>query len=86
MKLSQGFAASNLLVHDSAPITLAAGALVSDIDSANFSQGRLRVWITDGASSSNRLSIGSGFTVDAHNNVLQGSTIIGKRTPAPFGQ
>jgi hypothetical protein len=72
-------------IHDSAAITLAAGALVSDVDSANFFQGQLRVWITDGASTSNRLSIGSGFSVDAHNNVLQGTTIIGKRVANGFG-
>jgi hypothetical protein len=34
---------------------------------------------------SNRLSIGTGFTVDANNNVLQGSTIIGKRVSNGFG-
>lgn len=72
-------------VRDSAPITLAAGALVSDIDSSNFYQGRLRVRITDGASTSNRLSIGAGFTVDAENNVLQGTTIIGKRVSSGWG-
>jgi hypothetical protein len=72
-------------VRDSAAITLAAGALVSDIDSANFATGRLRVRITDGASTSNRLAIGSGFTVDANNNVLQGTTIIGKRVSNGFG-
>lgn len=72
-------------VHDAPAITLAPNASVSDIDSANFANGRLRVWITDGASSSNRLIIGSGFTIDANNNVLQGSTIIGKRTSNGFG-
>jgi hypothetical protein len=72
-------------VHDSPAITLAGGAIVSDVDSANFSGGRLRVRITDGASGSNRLSIGSGFSVDANNNVLQGSTIIGKRVSNGFG-
>lgn len=71
--------------HDTAAITLAAGAIVSDIDSPNFSGGRLRVWITDGASISNRLAIGSGFTVDASNNVLQGSTIIGQRVSSGWG-
>lgn len=72
-------------VHDSAPVTLAAGALVSDLDSANFYQGRLRVWITDGTSASNRLSIGAGFTVDANNNVLQNGVIIGKRVSSGLG-
>lgn len=72
-------------VHDDPAIRLAAGALVSDIDSANFYLGRLRVWITDGASTSNRLSIGSGFSVDANNNVLQGTTVIGKRVSNGWG-
>ena len=72
-------------VHDSPAITLAASALVSDIDSPNFGGGRLRVRITDGASNSNRLLIGAGFTIDGNNNVLQGSTIIGKRVSNGFG-
>lgn len=72
-------------VRDAAAITLAPNASVSDIDSANFANGQLRVWITNGASTSNRLIIGSGFTIDAKNNVLQGSTIIGKRTSNGFG-
>ena len=72
-------------VHDAAAITLAPGATVSDVDSPNFSGGRLRVRITDGASTSNRLALGAGFTVDASNNVLQGATIIGKRTSNGFG-
>lgn len=72
-------------VHDSAAVTLAAAATVSDIDSPNFAGGRLRVWITDGASTSNRLTISSGFTIDANNNVLLGSTIIGKRASNGYG-
>jgi hypothetical protein len=65
--------------HDSAAVALAPFAGVADVDSDDFAGGRLRVRITDGASTSNRLTIGSGFTVDANNNVLQGTTIIGKR-------
>jgi hypothetical protein len=72
-------------VHDSAAITLASDATVTDVDGGNFFDGLLRVRITDGASSTNRLSIGAGFTVDADNNVLQGSTVIGKRTSNGFG-
>jgi hypothetical protein len=72
-------------VHDSAAILLASTATVSDVDSANFSGGRLRVWISSGGSSSNRLAIGSGFTVDVSNNVMQGETIIGQRTANGFG-
>jgi hypothetical protein len=72
-------------VRDGAAITLAAGALVSDVDSVNFQYGRLRVRIADGASTSNRLAIGGGFTVDATGNVLQGTTIIGKRIGSGWG-
>lgn len=72
-------------VRDSSAITLAAGAIVSDVDSANFQYGRLRVRITDGASTSNRLAIGGGFTVDATGNVLQGTTIIGRRVGHGWG-
>jgi hypothetical protein len=66
-------------VHDKPAITLAAYARVTDIDSASFDGGLLRVRITDGAAASNRLSLGSGFTVDASNNVWQGTTLVGKR-------
>jgi hypothetical protein len=72
-------------VHDKPPITLAAFATVSDVDSANFGNGQLRVRISDGASSSNRLAIGDGFTIDSHKNVKQGATIIGKLTSNGFG-
>jgi hypothetical protein len=72
-------------VHDTSPVLLAPWGTVTDIDSADFAGGRLRVRITDGASTSNRLAIGAGFTVDANNNVLQGSTIIGKRVSSGFG-
>jgi hypothetical protein len=72
-------------VHDKPPITLAPGAGVQDVDSANFGGGRLRVRITDGASSTNRLSIGFGFTVDANSNVLQAGIVIGKLVSNGFG-
>jgi hypothetical protein len=63
---------------DADAITLAPNAVVTDIDNPNLVGGRLRVRITDGASSSNHLLIGAGFTVDARNNVLQGTTIMGR--------
>jgi ELWxxDGT repeat protein len=72
-------------VHDKPAITLAPYATVTDIDSPDFAGGRLRVRITDGADSSNRLILGSGFTVDASSNVLQGTAIIGKRVSNGFG-
>jgi CSLREA domain-containing protein len=70
---------------DAGPITLAPNAGVSDVDSTDFDGGGLLVQITDGANASNRLTIGVGFTIDANNNVLQGSTIIGTRTANGFG-
>lgn len=72
-------------VHDAAPIVLAATAGVSDIDSANFAGGRLVVHIASGASASNRLQLGGGFSVDANKNVRQGTTVIGKVTSSGFG-
>lgn len=72
-------------VRDAAAITLGAAATVSDADSANFSGGRLRVRISEGSSTSNRLAIGSGFTVDANDNVLRNGIVIGKRTINGFG-
>jgi hypothetical protein len=72
-------------VHDTAAILLLPFGGLSDSDSANFSGGRLRVRITDGASSSNRLSIGGGFTLDSSNNVLLAGVIIGRRVANGFG-
>jgi hypothetical protein len=72
-------------VRDSSAIRVAPAALVSDVDSGNFSGGRLRVRIDSGASYANRLAIGPAFTVDATNNVLRGTTIIGKRTFSGVG-
>jgi ELWxxDGT repeat protein/VCBS repeat-containing protein len=71
----QGVSGTMGYVHDTAPIVLAATATVGDVDSADFNGGRLVVHISSGASTSNRLQIGAGFTVDASNNVLQGTII-----------
>lgn len=72
-------------VHDSPAFKIAPGASVSDVDSLSFNNGRLRVRITDGNHSSNRLTIGTGFSVDGNQNVLYGSTIIGRRTADGIG-
>lgn len=72
-------------VHDAKAVTLTPFARVTDVDSPDFAGGRLRVRITDGAGTTNRLAIGAGFTVDAGGNVLQGTTIIGKRVSNGFG-
>jgi uncharacterized delta-60 repeat protein len=70
---------------DAAAMALAPSAGITDVDSLEFAGGRLRVWVGVGASSSNRLAIGSGFTIDANNNVLSAGTIIGKRASSGFG-
>lgn len=66
-------------VHDRSPIVLAPFASVSDIDNSDFAGGRLRVTIASGISTSNRLSIGSGFSVDGEGNLMRGTTVVGKR-------
>jgi hypothetical protein len=80
-----GISGSISYVRNTTAIVLASSATVTDVDSANFSGGRLRVRITDGVSNANRLSIGAGFTVDASGNVKQGTTTIGKRVSNGFG-
>jgi hypothetical protein len=74
------FSGTLAYVHDHPAFTLVPYATVTDVDSPDFNGGRLRVRVGVGASGANRLAIGAGFTLDANNNVLQGSTIIGKRT------
>lgn len=68
-------------VHNKPAIALAPYARVTDIDSPNFAGGQLRVRISSGASASNRLAIGAGFTVDESFNVWQGTTVIGTLNP-----
>jgi autotransporter-associated beta strand protein len=65
------------------PITLAASATVTDVDSANFATGRLRVHFT-ATSSTNRLKIGGNFSV-ADGNVKLNGVVIGKLTSNGFG-
>jgi hypothetical protein len=72
-------------VANAAPIALSPGGIVRDVDSPNLDGGRLRVRITTGAHSSNRLAIGGGFAVDAENNVTFGGTIIGRRISSGVG-
>ena len=60
-------------------IRIAPAAVVTDPDSANFANGILQLRFTSIADSSNRLFIGGNFTVDASNNVLRNSVIIGKK-------
>jgi arylsulfatase A-like enzyme len=63
---------------DTTAILTSPNATVADVDSANFSGGRLRVRITDGAAASNRLGIGGNFTVDGSGNVKLAGVAIGK--------
>jgi len=72
-----GIAGSVHYVHDAAGILLADTATVTDVDSTNFYGGEVRVLISRGASSSNRLSVGGSFVVDAGGYVKLGHTIIG---------
>lgn len=72
-------------VHDTTAIAIAPNASVEDVDSPDFDGGWLRVHIADGANLSNRLMIGGDFTIDANNNVLLGSAIIGKRASNGWG-
>lgn len=71
--------------HDAPAVVLAPQAVLHDIDSTDFAGGQLRVRIIDGAAASNRLVIGGGFTVDAQNNVWQGTTVVGRRVTNGFG-
>jgi hypothetical protein len=72
-------------VQNQSAILLAATATVTDVDSDNFASGSLIVHIATEAGTSNRLAIGSGFTVDANKNVKQGTTTIGKLTSSGYG-
>jgi hypothetical protein len=72
-------------VHDRPAIVLTPHAAVTDVDSPDFAGGQLRVRIGTGVSSANRLGIAGAFTFDAANNVLLGSTIIGRRISNGFG-
>lgn len=79
-----GISGSVGYVHNAAAIVVAGSATVTDVDSANFAGGRLRVRI-DAADASNRLAIAGGFTVDASNNVKLNGVTIGTRTVSGFG-
>jgi hypothetical protein len=79
------FSGSIGYVRNKPAIALAAFAKVSDVDSADFAGGRLRVRITVGTGASNRLGIGAGFTMDGSKNVLQGSTVVGRLVSNGFG-
>jgi predicted outer membrane repeat protein len=79
-----GISGSVGYVHNAAAIVVAGSATVTDVDSANFGGGRLRVRI-DAADASNRLAIAGGFTVDASNNVKLNGVTIGTRTSNGFG-
>jgi trimeric autotransporter adhesin len=66
------------------PVVLAPSATVTDVDSASFDGGELRVRILV-SGSANTLAVGSGFTVDQDDNVFFGATLIGVRTSSGIG-
>jgi hypothetical protein len=72
-------------VHNQAAVLVSKFANVTDVDSANFATGQLRIHITTGTSATNRLSLGTDFVVDANKNVKLGTTTIGKLTINGFG-
>jgi hypothetical protein len=72
-------------VRNAPAIVLAPNALVTDVDSANFNTGELRVRITLGGGTNNTLAIGGGFTVDGGNNVRLDGIAIGTRTSSGVG-
>ena len=65
----------------SSPLTIDAGAIVTDPDSPNFNGGRLNVNITQGVNTNNRLSVLSvgGITLSGR-DVLFNGTKIGRMT------
>lgn len=67
------------------PVVLLPNAGVSDVDSTDFSGGRLTVHFTAGANSSNAVGLSGVFSVDANDNVLQGTTVIGVRKQSGVG-
>jgi len=71
-------------VHNDPAVVLAPNALLTD-DSPNFDGGLLNVHVTANNNSSNRLAIGSGFVVDAGNNVKLNGVTIGHRTSDGVG-
>lgn len=58
-------------------VLIAPSAGVGDVDSSDFSGGRLTVKIANGAHSANRIFIGGNFRLDASNQILLNGTIIG---------
>jgi len=81
--LLSGIGGSVEYARNTAAIQLASTAVVRDIDSPNFSGGKLLIRVTSGADASNRLVLGGKlFVVDASNNVIRkdatgGDKIIG---------
>lgn len=70
---------------DTDAVLLAAKAVLRDADSPNFAGGQLRVQVSTGADSTNRLGFASNVTVDANLNVRLGNVIIGRRTGNGIG-
>jgi hypothetical protein len=69
---------------NAAPIVLAPGAVVSDVDSPDFSGGELRVSIGSGSDASNRLELSGLFTI-SKKKVLYAGIEIGTLTSNGIG-
>jgi hypothetical protein len=70
------------------PVTVGAGATVSDVDNVNFNGGTLSVAITGNTSVHDRLSLlnegtGAGQIGVSGNNITYGGTVIGTATVGP---
>lgn len=60
----RGFGGSVGYVNNSSSVALATNAVVTDVDSPNFSGGQLTVRFTNGHDASNRLLVSAGFAID----------------------
>ena len=58
-------------------VVLASAATLSDADHSIWTGGKLAVRISTGAGASNRIFVGTGFSVDSLNTVFKGTLAIG---------
>jgi hypothetical protein len=70
--------------NNSPPILLAPSAIVSDVDSPNFSGGLLTVEITSGGGPSNRLWVSGAYTLQG-DRLLRNGVVMGTVVENGFG-